>query len=321
MSFTEIEKSDIPALKKEFLPEFSSQIAYLNSAESKIFSAHYSEQFIEGVDFDLTYTPIKHALRKMIINVCGHLFSLHATPNRVGIVISIPNRVSKEMVEEMAEAVQLSCKELKISTAFVELRPSYGAIIFGIHAYGTFKETKFAKISKKDAVVVTGSLGAAFAGLQVLLDAKKEWENDPDGEQPDISDFAEVVKAQLYPEPLFELFDGFNEIKVSPAHIRFISLGFLQALSSITMDDFGIEVHEETLPVTNETHRVSKKFEQSAYDFALKGGEDYEFVFILNEKDLDRLRNYVPQCRIVGYITDNKELRIVHNDGQIDTFS
>lgn len=277
--------------------------------------------FSEGVHFDLSYTPPEHLARKLFLQMRGVFLAFGSDVSKLLITICLPNRIPKEFVESFAAGLSSSFAASGTELIQFRIQPVSGPATVVITALGT-QETQWKKSPEAgDAICVTGSLGAAFAGLRVLSREKERMAEQEDGEfATALEDYEAVVRKQLYPDLSASLFGVLDKHSQSIGGCWFLSSSLLETLKNLNLGK-GIMIDQESLPVDHETKRVAAEFEESPYEFALRGGEDFEFLFLLSADEVENVRDDYPEFRVIGYVEDGSDLRVKNLDGQFDTIS
>ena len=270
------------------------------------------ESFVESVDFDLTYTPLKHLGFKMVSAVISDVLAMNATPALILVHIAIPNRVSKEMIKDLYDGINQASKDYKIQVAGGDITASRGPAMIQITAYGRVKKERVVYRSGAnidDAICVSGELGGALAGLKILLREKKKWmDSGEDTFHPDLSAYEDMVRRQLLPVARLDIIETFKTEDIIPTSMIDLSQGISHDLDALLKaSKLGGRLYEATLPISLHSRKVADELGEDIYRYALYGGEDYELLFTLSEEDVNRLMNKSVDVTIIGKVVPEEE--------------
>lgn len=268
-----------------------------------------TDMFIEGVHFDLMYTPLKHlgykAIAASISDVCG----MNAVPTQVTVSLAISNRFSVEALTELYDGVFAACEHYNIDLVGGDTTASPRGLVISVTAVGEVAPDKFIErrgAQKGDLICVSGDLGAAYLGLQLLEREKKIFLESPQI-QPDLEDRKYVVGRFLKPEARVDIVEWLEKNEIRPTSMMDISDGLSSELFHICKaSEVGCVIYEDKIPFHNETREVALKFEMDATACALSGGEDYELLFTIKQEDYDKIC-LSEEISVVGYITEASE--------------
>ncbi len=270
------------------------------------------ESFVEGVDFDLTYSPLRHLGYKLVSAVVSDVLAMNARPSALLINIAIPNRISKEMIRELYEGIDKAGKDYKVQVAGGDITASRGAAMIQVTAYGRANKENVVYRSGAqidDAICVSGELGGALAGLKVLLREKKKWLDS--GEQtfhPDLSEYEEVVRRQLLPVARLDVIDLMETERIVPTAMTDLSQGISHDLNALlTTSKVGGRIYEAALPINMHSRDVADELGENIYRYALYGGEDYELLFTLSEEGINQLLDKAVDITIIGKVVPEEE--------------
>lgn len=274
---------------------------------------HYGKQtvvstdlLIEGVHFDLAYTPLKHLGYKSVIVNLSDIYAMNAIPTQITMSVGISNRFSLEAVDEFYEGVYAACNKYGVDLVGGDTASSQKGFIISVTAIGEVAPDKFVKrntAKNGDLLCVSGSLGAAYIGLLFLEREKKIFMESP-GVQPDLEGESYVIGKLLKPEARKDIIAFFEENEIMPTAMMDISDGLSSEILHICADsNLGCVLYEEKIPVAEEMKKAAYKFEIDPTACALSGGEDYELLFTIPQADHDKLI-LNEQISVVGYMTD-----------------
>ncbi|MEY3589756.1 MAG: hypothetical protein RLZZ466_276 [Bacteroidota bacterium] len=268
-----------------------------------------TDLLIEGVHFDLMYTPLKHLGYKSVIVNLSDIYAMNATPTQIVISIAISSRFSVEAVDELYEGIYAACEKYGVDLVGGDTTSSQKGLIISITAIGEVTPDKFVKRStaqKGDLVCVSGDLGGAYVGLLFLEREKKIFLESP-GVQPDLEGEAYVVGRLLKPEARKDIIEFFEKETITPTSMMDISDGLSSELLHICkQSQLGCVLYEDKLPIADATRQAAFKFELDPTACALSGGEDYELLFTIPQADYDKLV-LNEQISVVGYMTEAEQ--------------
>ncbi|HOZ95479.1 MAG TPA: thiamine-phosphate kinase [Niabella sp.] len=283
-----------------------------------------TDLLLEGVHFDLMYTPLKHLGYKSIVVNLSDVYAMNATPTQVTVAIGISNRISLEALNEFYEGVYAACKQYGVDLIGGDTTTSQKGFVISITAIGEVTPDKFVQRStaqKGDLLCVSGDLGAAYLGL-LFLEREKEIFLESPGVQPDLEGETYVVGRLLKPEARKDIVEFFAEAEVMPTAMMDISDGLSSEILHICkQSNLGCVLYEDKIPVEEETRLAAFKFEIDPTACALSGGEDYELVFTVPQIDFDKIKAN-PQISIIGYMTEPEQgAKIITKGGSTHAIS
>jgi thiamine-monophosphate kinase len=268
-----------------------------------------TDLLLEGVHFDLMYTPLKHLGYKSVVVNLSDVYAMNATPTQVTLGIGISNRFPVEALEEFYEGVYAACETYGVDLVGGDTVSSLKGFVISVTALGEVAADKLVKRStarKGDLLCCSGSLGAAYLGLLFLEREKKIYLENP-GIQPDLEGEDYVIGRLLKPEARQDIIRFFEETGIQPTAMMDISDGLSSEILHICeQSGVGCVLYEDKIPILEETRKAAYKFELDPTACALSGGEEYELLFTIDPKDFDKLAQY-DQISVIGYITDAPE--------------
>ena len=267
-----------------------------------------TDLLIEGVHFDLSYVPLKHLGYKAVVVNLSDLFAMHATPSQITISIAVSNRFPLEALEELYQGIGLACKNYNIDLVGGDTTSSTQGLIISITALGSASKEKIVRrkgARENDLIVVSGDLGGAYAGLQILEREKAVFKVNPNS-QPDLSSYTYSIGRQLKPEARGDVIDLLNSLEIVPTAMIDISDGLSSELLHISKaSQVGCHIYEEKLPIDPEVLSICEEFKFNSTTAALNGGEDYELLFTIDQKDYEKIKNH-PLLTVIGHCADLK---------------
>ncbi len=268
-----------------------------------------SDMLIEGIHFDLMYTPLRHLGYKSVIVNLSDIYAMNATPTHITLNIAFSNRFSVEALDEFYEGVFAACEKYNVDLIGGDTSTSQKGFIISITAIGEITPEKIVKRSgakKGDLICVSGDLGAAFLGLTLLEREKKIYLEHPEV-QPDLENEQYIVGRLLKPEARKEIIDFFAKEDIQPTSMMDVSDGLSSEILHICkQSNVGCIVYEDKIPINDQAKQYAYKLELDPTAAALSGGEDYELVFTLPQKDYEKLV-LNEQISVIGYITEIEE--------------
>jgi thiamine-monophosphate kinase len=251
-----------------------------------------TDLLLEGIHFDLMYCPLKHLGYKSVVVNVSDIYAMNATPRQITVSIGISNRFSVEGLEEFYEGVKLACKNYNVDLIGGDTTTSQKGFIISITAIGEVDENKLAyrnTAKEGDLLFVTGDLGAAFLGLQILEREKQIFLENP-GVQVQLEEDQYLVERQLKPEAQRDTIALFEELEIVPTSMIDISDGLSSELMHIcTQSNVGCHIFEEQIPIFTETYDAALKLHMDPITCAMNGGEDYELLFTMNKTDAQKI--------------------------------
>jgi thiamine-monophosphate kinase len=268
-----------------------------------------TDLLIEGVHFDLTYTPLRHLGYKSVVANLSDIYAMNAVPTQITMSIGFSNRFSVEALSEFYEGVYAACAEYDVDLIGGDTTSSQKGFIISVTAIGEVAPDKYVKRStaqKGDLLCVSGDLGAAYVGLLFLEREKQIFKEHP-GVQPDLENESYVIGKLLKPEARKDIVAFFAKEEIVPTAMMDISDGLSSEILHICkQSNIGCVLYEEKIPVADEMKKAAFKFEIDPTACALSGGEDYELLFTIPQAQYDKLV-LNEQISVVGYMTEASE--------------
>jgi thiamine-monophosphate kinase len=276
-----------------------------------------TDLLIEGVHFDLMYTPLKHlGYKSVVVNLCD-IYAMNATPTQITMSIAFSNRFSLEALDEFYEGVYAACAAYNVDLVGGDTSSSQKGFIISVTAIGEVKPDGYVKRStaqKGDLICCSGDLGAAYIGLLFLEREKKIFLESPQV-QPDLENEQYVIQRLLKPEARKDIIEYLDKMNIKPTSMMDISDGLSSEILHICRDsEVGAVIYEEKIPFSEEMRRAAFKFEIDPTACALSGGEDYELLFTIAQSDYEKIL-VSEQISIIGYITGEDEGVHIHTKG------
>lgn len=268
-----------------------------------------TDMLLEGIHFDLMYTPLKHLGYKAIAVNLSDLYAMCATPTHVTVSIGISNRFSVEALDELYEGIYAACDKFNVDLIGGDTCSSQKGLVISITAIGEVAPDKYVTRSgaqKGDLLCVSGDLGAAYIGLQLLEREKRIYLENP-GVQPDLQNKAYTVGRILKPEPRADIISWLEKHDIKPTSMIDVSDGLSSEILHLCKNsDKGCILYEEKIPIHDETKETALEFNLDPTTCALSGGEDYELLFTIKQEDYEKI-TLSEQISVIGYMTEASE--------------
>jgi thiamine-monophosphate kinase len=268
-----------------------------------------TDMLIEGIHFDLMYTPLKHLGYKSVIVNLSDIYAMNATPTHITLSIAFSNRFSLEALDEFYEGVYAACDKYNVDLVGGDTTSSQKGFVISVTAIGEVASDKYVKRStakKGDLLCVSGFLGGAFLGLTLLEREKKIFLENP-GIQPDLESETYIVGRLLKPEARKDIIEFFAENNITPTAMIDVSDGLSsEALHICKQSELGCVVYEDKIPIYEDARQFAYKLELDPTACALSGGEDYELLFTIAQEDYAKIVKN-DQISIIGHMTEATE--------------
>lgn len=278
----------------------------LSETESLLLS---TDSLVEGVHFNLMYMPLKHLGYKAVAVNVSDICAMNGIPEQITVSIAVSSKFSLEALEELYEGIKLACEHYKIDLIGGDTTSSRAGLMINIAVVGRAQKDKIAYRSgakEYDLLVVTGDLGAAYMGLQLLEREKEVFQANPDI-QPDLDGHDYIIERQLKPEARVDIIQYLKELEVVPTSMIDISDGLASEILHICKaSKVGCYLYDEKIPIDAKTSMTAIDFNLDPSTCALNGGEDYELLFTVKQEDFEKV-NSNPNMTIIGHITDEKD--------------
>lgn len=281
-----------------------------------------TDAFVEGIHFDLTFTSFKHLGWKVISASISDIIAMGGTPRYITINLSLPKKISVEMVEELYRGAVLACKKYSCIIIGGDTTASMANAVISSAVIGEADEHKI-KYRKGASVgeylCVTGHLGASLAGLKVLKREKEHFikANEPQAFKPNLEPYTLALEKHLMPKPRIDILKIFIE-RVNIGAMIDISDGLASEVHHICNNSgVGAEVYEHNLPVDGITQKIASEFSESPTNYALYSGEEYELLFTISDSEYEKLEKLTNDVTIVGRVKEKeKGIILIREQGE-----
>ena len=285
---------------------------------SKLQTIVSTDMLVEGVHFDLSYFPLKHLGYKSIISSISDIYSMNAECNQVTVSIAISNRFKVESIQDLYSGINLACKNYGVDLIGGDTTSSNKGIVISITAIGSAKKEKIVKRSgakNNDLIVLTGSLGKAYLGLQVLEREKQVFLVNQNS-KPDLSPYTKLIESQLKPEARKDVISFLDENNIIPSSMIDISDGLSSELIHLcSSSKVGCQIYEEKFNFDESFLSTCKEFNLEPSTIFLSGGEDYELLFTINQDSYELIKDN-DYFNVIGHIKENLDLELNGKDSK-----
>ncbi len=265
-----------------------------------------TDLLIEGVHFDLSYMPLKHLGYKAVMVNLSDIYAMNGIATQITFSLAFSNRFPLEAIEELYAGIYLACKNYKVDLVGGDTTSSTTGLMLSVTAIGKAPKKEITQRSgakEGNLVVVTGDLGGAYMGLQVLEREKAVFQVNPQS-QPDLSEYSYCIERQLKPEARTDIKALLNELDVKPTSMIDISDGLSSEILHISKaSKLGCQIYEDKIPIDPEVGKTCEEFKINNTTAALNGGEDYELLFTIEQNDFEKVKGH-PHLSVIGHMTD-----------------
>ena len=274
---------------------------------------HYTllstDMLLEGIHFDLSYMPLQHLGYKSVVVNVSDIAAMNGQPKQITVNLGLSNRFSVEAVDALYDGILKACKNYKLDLVGGDTTASASGLVISVSILGVTDKDKVVKRGTarvNDILCVTGDLGAAYMGLQVLEREKQEFLANPDM-QPKLKGYEYVVGRQLRPEARTDIIYELNELKIIPTSMIDISDGLASDLKHICkQSDLGTNIYEDNLPYDHKTLETAVEFNMDVVTAIMNGGEDYELLFTISQADFEKVKNH-RDIHFIGYMREKDQ--------------
>ena len=281
-----------------------------------------TDMLVEGVHFNLMYMPLKHLGFKAVAVNVSDICAMNGKAEQITVSLAVSNRFPLEALEELYEGINAACKQYNVDLVGGDTTSSFSGLIINVSVVGRAKKTDITYRSgakEFDLLVVSGDLGGAYMGLQVLEREKEVFNANPNI-QPDLDGHDYIMQRQLKPEARQDIIGFLKELDVVPTAMIDISDGLAsEILHLCKASNVGCHVYDEKIPIDAKTSMTAIDFNIDPVTAALNGGEDYELLFTVKQEDFDKIKGN-PNMTIIGHMTHaNDGIYFVDKNGSAVT--
>ena len=264
---------------------------------------------VEGVHFDMTYTPLRHLGYKSAVVNFSDIYAMNGTPTQIVVGLGVSNRYSVEALDELYAGIRLACENYNVDLVGGDTTSSKSGLVISITVIGQAKEEDVVYRSgakPNDLLCVSGDLGGAYMGLLILEREKAEYLANPNM-QPQLQGFDYVLERQLKPEARKDIIARLKELGIKPTSMIDISDGLASEVLHLCKESsVGCQLYEGKIPQDPTTVKLAKDFQVVPSITALNGGEDYELLFTIDQKDYEKIQQMSQDVTVIGYMTPDK---------------
>ncbi len=272
-----------------------------------------TDMLLEGIHFDLSYVPLQHLGYKAVAVNVSDIAAMNGTPKQIVMGLALSNRFSVEAIDLFYEGVRAACISYGVDLVGGDTTSSASGLVISVTILGTAPREQVtyrsgAKVN--DILCVTGDLGAAYMGLQVLEREKQVFLTNPDM-QPELERYEYMVGRQLKPEARMDIVHELAELKIVPTSMIDVSDGLASELLHIArQSEVGVKIFEDKIPIDNTAYETAIEFKIDPITAALNGGEDYELLFTIQPGDYEKLKNHA-DIHFIGHLHDNANQHVM----------
>ena len=277
-----------------------------------------TDMLVEGIHFDLSYFPLKHLGYKAITSSISDICAMNGICSQVTVSIAMSNRFKIESLKDLYSGIKVACENYNIDLVGGDTTSSNKGLIISVTAIGFSYENGFVKRSgakTNDLIVVSGTLGGAYLGLQVLEREKQVFLVNPNN-KPDLTAYKNIIQKQLRPEARIDIIEFFQECKIKPTSMIDISDGLSSEIIHLCKSsNKGCKIYEDKIPISDDSFKACKEFNLEPTTIALSGGEDYQLLFTVGQENLEKIQNNL-NLSVIGHITSSKEMILMEKSGR-----
>lgn len=279
-----------------------------------------TDMLAEGIHFDLAYTPLQHLGYKAVSVNVSDIAAMNGKAEQITVSLALSNRFSIEAVDALYEGIRSACEHYQVDLVGGDTTSSRSGLMISITVLGRVAKDKVvyrAGAKPNDIICVTGDLGAAFMGLQILEREKEVFQADPNM-QPSLQQYEYLVGRQLRSMARTDIIFELEELGVKPTSMIDISDGLASELFHISKHSgVGVRIYEDKIPVDEQTYNTAAlEFKIDPVTTALNGGEDYELLFTIGQADFEKIKNHA-DIHMIGYVHENKDLTMITKQGNV----
>ncbi len=278
-----------------------------------------TDMLLEGVHFDLSYTPLKHLGFKAVAVNVSDIAAMNGLPTQITVSLGLSSKFPVEAVDELYDGIRAACEAYNVDLVGGDTTTSRSGLVISVTVLGKVPKDKITyrnTAQPNDVLCVTGDLGAAYLGLQLLEREKQVFLADPTM-QPNLEEQAYLVQRQLRPDARTDMVHELRDLGVRPTAMIDISDGLANELLHLcTQSGTGAVIFDDNIPIDDQTYLTADEFKISPVTAALNGGEDYELLFTIRPQEYDKLKNHA-RITAIGYMTaDPTQIVLATRAGQ-----
>ena len=283
------------------------------------FTAISTDLLVEGVHFDLSYMPLKHLGYKSVVVNLSDIYAMNGTAEHITVGIAVSNRFPVEALEEVYEGIHLACERYNVDLIGGDTTASTSGLMISITATGRVEKEKASMRSgakDNDLIVISGDVGGAYMGLQILEREKKVFIENPDM-QPELGGHEYILERQLKPEARKDIVDLLHNLQVQPTSMIDISDGLSSEILHLSKaSNHQFNVYENKIPIDPSIYTLCEEFNMNTTTVGLNGGEDYELLFTISIEDHDKIKAN-PHLSVIGYVKEGSGANLITRDDKV----
>ena len=311
-------KSKFSLQRKSSLVGIGDDAAVIDAGEEVILLS--TDLLMEGIHFDLSYMPLQHLGHKAVTANVSDISAMNGIPEQIVVGLAISNRFSVEAVDALYEGIRAACDSYKVDLVGGDTSASPSGLIISISVLGRTKkgnEVYRSGAKDKDIICVTGDLGGAYVGLQVLEREKEVFLTDPNM-QPQLDQYEYAVGRQLRPKARMDIIYELADLEIKPTAMIDVSDGLASELFHLSKSSgVGMRIFEDKIPIDQDAFNAAVEFKLDPFTCALNGGEDYELLFTISQGDFEKVKNH-SDIHFIGYVhPDPKQNVLIMKSGTV----
>ena len=268
-----------------------------------------TDMLVEGIHFNLVYTPLKHLGYKSVIVNLSDVYAMNGHPRQILVSLALSAKFSVEAIEQLYEGIRMACEKYKVDLVGGDTTTSLTGLTINVVALGEVEKGRLAYRNTarvNDLICVSGDLGAAYMGLQLLERERKVFNESEESIQPDLSSYYYILGRQLKPEARKDIVESLQDLQIVPGAMIDLSDGLSSDLIHICKQSgLGCRIFQDRIPISDETDRAAREMNIEPFIAALNGGEDYELLFTIPLSQHDEVMK-IKDISVIGHITEEE---------------
>ena len=297
-------KEGFPIKLESTIKGIGDDAAVLDYGKEKVVIS--TDMIVEGVDFNWNYMPLRHLGYKAVVTAISDIIAMNATPKQILVSLALSNRFTLEAVDEIYNGMKYACDKYEIDIVGGDTTSSVSGLVINMTAIGSAQEEKIVyrkgEVKENELLVLSGDLGAAFLGLQVLEREAQVTKVNPNN-QPDFEPYTYLIERQLKPEARLDIVKLLAEMDLKPTAMIDISDGLSSEIIHLSKENnIGFNLYEEKIPLDPAVIRTAEEFQINPITCALSGGEEFELLFTIKQEDFEKIKAN-PYLTVIGHAT------------------
>ena len=295
-------KGDIKIQNPSSLKGIGDDAAVIDAGDEVLLLS--TDMLLEGIHFDLSYTPLQHLGYKAVAVNVSDIAAMNGKPEQIIVGLALSNRFSVEAVDMLYQGIRAACENYKVDLVGGDTSASPSGLVISLSVLGRTKkgnEVYRSGAKDKDIICVTGDLGGAYIGLQILEREKEVFLTDPQM-QPQLDHHEYAIGRQLKPEARMDIIYELADLGIRPTSMIDVSDGLASELLHLSKSSgMGTRIFENKIPIDENAFNTAVEFKLDPYTCALNGGEDYELLFTIHQNDFEKIKNHA-DIHFIGYV-------------------